>query len=74
MFVDKSHIYQDKNLKTNKKISIEIEDIDGSTIGGINLNTGEYGGFISLADCDEDYLFDTDNTLIRIQLKKTEEW
>ena len=65
---------QYNKLKTNKKISIELEDYNGNTIGGINLNTGEYKGLISLADCDEDYLFDTDNTLIRIQLEKTEEW
>ena len=68
MFVENKDIYYDETLKTNQKITIEIENSDGSTLGGINLNTGEYAGFISLADVDGDYLFDTDNILIRIQL------
>ena len=57
-----SYAAKDIILATCKRISYNNQMLK------INLNTGEYAGFISLADVDGDYLFNTDNTLIGIQL------
>lgn len=55
-------------LKLNKKVSLELEGTNGNTIGGVNLKTGEHFGNFTIADLDDDYLFDSDNTLVRVQL------
>ena len=52
------------------KITIEIEDNNGNTIGAINLANNDIKGAISLADKDGDYIFNTNNTLIRLQLEE----
>lgn len=57
---------------------IEIEDTKGNTIGAVQLNDyqedgigiGLMTGDISIADVDMDYIFDTEEILIRIQLVK----
>ena len=51
------------------KITIEIEDTHGNTIGAINLANNKVIGDISLADMDEDYIFESENKLIRLQLE-----
>ena len=51
------------------KITIEIEDTNGNTIGAIDLSNNNTKGGISLADKDGDYIFNTNNTLIRLQLE-----
>lgn len=55
-------------------VSFEIEHYDGDTYMGFMLSIMDDGsvGIInvsncSLADIDSDYIFDTDNTLYRIQ-------
>ena len=58
----------EKTFKLGKKVSIEFEDTNGNTIGGINLDTGECFGVFSIADLDGDYLFDSENVLVRVQL------
>lgn len=55
---------------------IEIEDYDGNTIGAFRIipNAFADGGIdisklknFDIADADEDYIFDTDDILIRLQ-------
>ena len=58
----------EQTFKLGKKVSIELEDTNGNTIGGVNLDTGECFGLFSIADLDGDYLFDSDNQLVRVQL------
>ena len=53
----------------NSQITIEVEDTRGNTIGAINLQNNNVMGDISLADKDGDYIFNTDNELIRLQLE-----
>lgn len=59
-------------------LSIDIEDYDGNSIGGVRLNGIIFNhktleqGELSVADWDGDYIWDDDNTdLIRIQLDGT---
>lgn len=57
-----------KELELKQAKVLEIEDIQGNTLGSINLYTGEYIGDFDFADVDGDYLFDSGSELVRIQL------
>lgn len=63
-----SEDYITQVLKLDREVSLEIEDTNGNTIGGANLKTGEHFGNFTIADVDGDYIFDSDNILVRIQL------
>lgn len=63
--------------KEINRISLEIEHYNGSTYMGFMLSIKDDGSVeviktseCSLADIDGDYLFDTDNELLRIQADK----
>ena len=52
---------------------IEIEDYNGNTIMAISIDkNGNIDNMLncSIADIDDDYLFNTDKELIRIQAEK----
>lgn len=56
-------------------IVVEIEDYDGNSIGSIQLNgmlfdtkAQKEDGELNVADFDEDYIYDTNSELIRIQI------
>lgn len=57
-------------LKWGYNITIEVEDNKGNTIGAIDLVTNEIKGDISLADIENDYIFNRNKQLIRLQLNK----
>ena len=60
--------------KTNGGVTIELEDYNGNTIGGIKINGCVFNhkteeiGELSVADFEGDYIFDTKYDLVRIQL------
>lgn len=57
-------------LDNGYKITIEVENDEGNTIGFADLFTYETNGDISIADTDGDYGFDRNDILYRIQLNE----
>lgn len=58
---------------------IEIENTKGNTIGAVHLHENnihgeleiiQVTGDVSVADCDGDYIFNTNEDLVRIQLNE----